>query len=83
MSAHTVCAVEIEPYARAVLMARQDDGNLPAFPIWGRCANLRRTTVARSGGCRVWRLPVPSQLTLKLRQAGPRHRRKEPNDRPE
>ena len=30
----TVCAVEIEPYARAVLMARQDDGNLPAFPIW-------------------------------------------------
>jgi DNA (cytosine-5)-methyltransferase 1 len=30
----TVCAVEINDYARRVLMARQDDGCLPAFPIW-------------------------------------------------
>jgi len=30
----TVCAVEIDDYARRVLMARQDDGCLPAFPIW-------------------------------------------------
>jgi DNA (cytosine-5)-methyltransferase 1 len=30
----TVCAVEIEPYARAVLIARQDDGCLDPFPIW-------------------------------------------------
>lgn len=30
----TVCAVEIDDYARRVLMARQDDGSLPAFPIW-------------------------------------------------
>lgn len=32
---HTcVCAVEIEPYARQILLARQRDGMLPRFPIW-------------------------------------------------
>jgi len=30
----TVCAVEIDEYARSVLMARQDDGCLEPFPIW-------------------------------------------------
>jgi len=30
----TVCAVEWEPYAASVLVARQNDGLLPAFPIW-------------------------------------------------
>jgi len=30
----TVCAVEIDPYCRRVLMARQDDGILKPFPIW-------------------------------------------------
>jgi DNA (cytosine-5)-methyltransferase 1 len=30
----TVCAVEIDDYARRCLMSRQDDGSLPAFPIW-------------------------------------------------
>lgn len=30
----TVCAVEWNPYARRVLIARQDDGLLPPFPIW-------------------------------------------------
>lgn len=30
----TVCAVEIDPYARRVLMSRQDDGCLRPFPIW-------------------------------------------------
>lgn len=30
----TVCAVEIDDYARRVLMARQDDGCLDPFPIW-------------------------------------------------
>jgi len=30
----TVCAVEIEPYAAEVLMARQNDGSLEPFPIW-------------------------------------------------
>ena len=30
----TVCAVEIEPYARRVLLARQDDKCLDPFPIW-------------------------------------------------
>ena len=30
----TVCAVEWEPYAACVLAARQNDGLLPAFPIW-------------------------------------------------
>ncbi|MBR5888424.1 MAG: DNA cytosine methyltransferase [Akkermansia sp.] len=31
---HTVCAVEIEPSAREMLLARQRDGVLPRFPIW-------------------------------------------------
>ena len=30
----TVCAVELDPYARNVLLARQDDGCLEPFPIW-------------------------------------------------
>ncbi len=30
----TTCAVEIDPYARNVLLARQRDGHLPRFPIW-------------------------------------------------
>lgn len=30
----TVCAVEWEPYPASVLAARQNDGVLPAFPIW-------------------------------------------------
>lgn len=30
----TVCAVEIEEYAREILKARQDDGILAPFPIW-------------------------------------------------
>ena len=30
----TVCAVECEPYAAGVLVARQNDGSLPPFPIW-------------------------------------------------
>lgn len=30
----TVCAVEIEPYCRKVLIQRQRDGILPLFPIW-------------------------------------------------
>ena len=30
----TVCAVEIDEYARNVLVARQNDGTFPPFPIW-------------------------------------------------
>ena len=30
----TICAVEWEPYARDVLVARQNDGCLAPFPIW-------------------------------------------------
>jgi DNA (cytosine-5)-methyltransferase 1 len=30
----TVCAVELDAYARSVLLARQRDGLLPRFPIW-------------------------------------------------
>lgn len=30
----TVCAVELNPYAASVLVARQNDGTFPAFPIW-------------------------------------------------
>ena len=29
-----VCAVEIDPYCREVLLRRQEEGFLPAFPIW-------------------------------------------------
>lgn len=34
MGHRPVCAVEIEPYCRKVLLARQQDGILPKFPIW-------------------------------------------------
>ncbi len=30
----TVCAVEINPYAAGCLLARQNDGSLPPFPVW-------------------------------------------------
>jgi len=30
----TVCAVEFDPYARDVLLARQNDGCLEPFPVW-------------------------------------------------
>jgi DNA (cytosine-5)-methyltransferase 1 len=30
----TACAVEIDPYARSVLLSRQRDGLLPRFPVW-------------------------------------------------
>lgn len=30
----TVCAVEINEYARNVLLARQDDGSIEPFPVW-------------------------------------------------
>ena len=30
----TVCAVEIEPYCREILLRRQEEKILPAFPIW-------------------------------------------------
>ena len=30
----TVCAVEIEPYCRKILLQRQRDGILPWFPVW-------------------------------------------------
>jgi DNA (cytosine-5)-methyltransferase 1 len=30
----TVCAVEIDPFCRRILMQRQDEGILPPFPIW-------------------------------------------------
>jgi DNA (cytosine-5)-methyltransferase 1 len=30
----TVCAVEIDPYCREVLLARQREGHLESFPIW-------------------------------------------------
>lgn len=30
----TVCAVEVEPYARDVLLARQRDGIFDRFPVW-------------------------------------------------
>jgi DNA (cytosine-5)-methyltransferase 1 len=31
---NTICAVELDGYARSVLLSRQRDGKLPFFPIW-------------------------------------------------
>ena len=36
-----VCAVEWEPYAQAVLVARQNDGTFPPFPIWDDVQTFR------------------------------------------
>ena len=30
----TICAVEFDTYAASVLVARQNDGHLPPFPVW-------------------------------------------------
>lgn len=30
----TICAVEYDAYARSVLLARQNDGTFPPFPVW-------------------------------------------------
>ncbi len=30
----TICAVEIDPYCREILLRRQEEGHLEAFPIW-------------------------------------------------
>ena len=44
----TVCAVEIEPYAASVLVARQNDGILPPFPIWDDICTFDGKTMART-----------------------------------
>jgi DNA (cytosine-5)-methyltransferase 1 len=39
---HTpIGAVEIDPYCRKVLLQRQRDGLLPAFPIWDDVCTMR------------------------------------------
>ena len=37
----TIGAIEIEPYPRKVLLARQLDGSLPRFPIWDDVRTFR------------------------------------------
>lgn len=37
----TCCAVELDAYCRSVLLARQRDGLLPAFPIWDDVRTFR------------------------------------------
>jgi len=39
-----ICAVEINPYARRVLLQRQRDGILPWFPIWDDVTSFDGTT---------------------------------------
>ena len=39
----TICAVEWDPYAASVLVARQNDGILPPFPIWDDVQNFDGT----------------------------------------
>jgi DNA (cytosine-5)-methyltransferase 1 len=51
----TVCAVEVDPYARSVLFARQRDGHLERFPVWDdirtfKGAPWRGTVDVVSGG---------------------------------
>jgi DNA (cytosine-5)-methyltransferase 1 len=35
-----VCGVEIDPYCREIVMRRQEEGHLPAFPIWDDAATF-------------------------------------------
>lgn len=42
----TIGAVEINGYARKILLARQADGCLPRFPIWDDVTTFRRDNVA-------------------------------------
>lgn len=42
-------AVEIEPYAREVLLCRQADGSLPRFPIWDDVCAFRADNPETSG----------------------------------
>lgn len=51
-----VCAVEIEPYPRKVLLQRQRDGILPHFPIWDDVRTLE------IDGQRIWILAKASGL---------------------
>lgn len=44
-----VCAVEYEPYAQAVLVARQNDETFPPFPIWDDVLKLHISTSLQSG----------------------------------
>jgi DNA (cytosine-5)-methyltransferase 1 len=44
----TVCAVEINPFAASILCARQNDGTLEPFPIWGDIRSFR----SRNRDCR-------------------------------
>lgn len=45
---NVVCAVELDDYARACLLARQNDGCLTPFPVW----NDVRSFTARNNACR-------------------------------
>ena len=40
----TVCAIEIEPFAAGVLIARQNDGTLRPFPVWDDICTFDGTT---------------------------------------
>ena len=73
---HTpVCAVEIDPYCRKVLQARQDDGSLPPFPILedvrefdGKPWRGKVDVVCGGFPCQPW-----SSAGKKLGTADPRH----------
>lgn len=72
---HTcVCAVEIEPYCRKVLLQRQRDGMLPKFPIWDDVRTFGRQAVERKNRHHLWRIPLPRHI---LRRKGRGNRRRE------
>lgn len=56
-----VGACEIEPYPRNVLLARQRDGHLPPFPIWGDVALTFGKVCYKLGTCQKRNISTASQ----------------------
>ena len=67
---HTpVCAVEWEPYAQAVLVARQNDGTFPPFPIWD---DVLKSHIITSRGNGKWTRNINTALSATASFAGRR-----------
>jgi hypothetical protein len=64
-----VCAVEYEPYAQAVLVARQNDGTFPPFPIWD---DVLKSHIITSLGNGKWTRNINTALSATASFAGRR-----------
>jgi len=61
---HTpIGACEIEEYPRKVLLQRQLDGILPAFPVWDDITTLREDNPECAEAFRIWK-EVSSELAI-------------------